>query len=35
MKETEQNIYVLMCNMMSQCEFVCDKFDDEYLSYGC
>ena len=31
MKEAEQNVCMQMCNMMSQCEFECDEFDDEYL----
>ena len=31
MKEVEQNDYMLMCNMISQFEFECDDFDDEYL----
>ena len=31
MKETEQNICMIMCTMMSQCDFECGNFDDEYL----
>ena len=32
MKEAEQqDMCILMCNMMSQYEFECDKFDDECL----
>ena len=31
MKEAEQNVYMVMCTMMSQCDFECDEFDDEYL----
>ena len=31
MKEAAQNICMQMCNVMSQCDFECDEFDDEYL----
>lgn len=31
MKEVEQNNCMLMWNMISQCEFGCDEFNDEYL----
>ena len=31
MKEAEQNVCMVMCTMMSRCEFKCDDFDNEYL----
>ena len=31
MKETEQNMYMVMCTMMTKCDFEVDDFDDEYL----
>ena len=31
MKEADQNVCMVMCTMMSQCDFECDNFDNEYL----
>ena len=31
MKEADQNVCMVMCIMMSQCDFEVDEFDDEYL----
>ena len=31
MKEAEQNICMQMCNVMSQCDFECEEFNDKYL----
>ena len=31
MKEADQNVNMVMFTMMSQCDFECDNFDDEYL----
>ena len=31
MKEAEQTVNMQMCHMMSQGDFECDDFDDEYL----
>ena len=31
MKEADQNVYMVMCTIISQCEFKCDDFDNEYL----
>ena len=31
MKEAAQNVCIQMCNVMSQCDFKCDEFNDEYL----
>ena len=31
MKEVEQNVCMVMCTMMSLCDFECDEFNDEYL----
>ena len=31
MKEADQNVNMVMCTMMSQCDFECDDFEDEYL----
>ena len=30
-KEVEQNVYMVMCTMMSQCDFEVDEVDDEYI----
>ena len=31
MKEADQNVCMVMCTMMSKCEFECDDLDNEYL----
>ena len=31
MKEAEQNVCMFMCTVISQCDFECDDFNDEYL----
>ena len=31
MKEADQNVNMVMCTMISQCEFKCDDFNNEYL----
>ena len=31
MKETEQNVCMVMCTIISQCDFEYDDFDDKYL----
>ena len=30
-KEVEQNVFMVMCTMMSQCDFYFHDFDGEYL----
>ena len=31
MKEADQNVCMVMCTMISQCDSECDDFDDKYL----
>ena len=31
MKGVEKNVCMVMCTIMSQCDFEVDEFDDEYL----
>ena len=31
MKETEQNVCMVKCTIMSRCDLECDDFDDKYL----
>ena len=31
MKESDQNVCMMLCTMMSQFDFECDEFDDKHL----